>query len=223
MMERAELRSRYVAWQKRSCAARKAAKEALAAGSVPEGLADEMEELRHEEEALLEAALPYARERLCATRDLQGRCEVLASDFGKIGEAPLPDEVRAFAAERLGEEQELPEPELPPGFEPEETDGGWTLAGTKLSGTPFTSVGDAASIFLFTDEGAVYLLEHNLSWQLAPKPVAEEVFACRLAKESASSCLAVDADGRLLRISYARLETAEALLKEPLFGGPHYG
>lgn len=223
MMEEAELRSRYGMWQRRSSAARRAVQEALASGSMPEGLAAELARLEAEEMELLEAALPFARERLCAVRDPGGRCEVLAPDIEKIAEAPLPDEVRSFAAEHLGEDRGLPEPELPPGFELEDTDGGWTLAGMKLVGTPFTSVGDTASIFLFTDEGAVYLLEHDLSWQPAPEPLAEEVFVSRLAKESASSCLAVDVDGRLLRISYARLETAEALLKEPLFGGPRHG
>ena len=83
---------------------------------------------------------------------------------------------------------------------------------------PFCSAGNDETTFLFTDEGACYLLEHNLSWQVAPVPLATEAFVTRLAWESTSSCLLVDVDQRLCRISYNRLDTPEKLLREEIYG-----
>jgi hypothetical protein len=214
----ASLRERVASWLARSCAARRDVRSALASGTIPQELTARLEALHSEEEALLVEALPYARERLLPTRDLKGRVEVLLADVSKLGESGLPDAVVSLAREQLSEQDELPEPELPEGLELDADADGWELAGQRLVGMPFCSAGDAETIFLFTDEGACYLLEHNLSWQVAPAPLATEAFVTRLARESSSSCLFVDVDQRLYRVSYNRLDTPEKLLREEIYG-----
>ena len=211
-METGPLSQRVAAWRKEQAQIQPQVQRALAEGTFAEDLAKRLEGLRAEGQALLVEALPYARERLLPSRDLHGTVTVLAPDIAKIGEAALPEEVRDLA-----ERRELPEPVLPDGMEPDLGDEGWHIGTARLKGMPYTSVGGEETVFLFTDEGACYLLEHNLSWQMASEPLSEEAFVTRVVLESPASCLFVDVDGRLCRLSYVRLETAQQLMQEPLY------
>ena len=212
------LRKRVASWRARSRAARRDVRSALASGNIPRELTARLGALRSEEDTLLAEALPYARERLLPTWDPGGRLEVLLADVSKLGESGLPDAVVSLAREQLADDAELAEPVLSEDLELETDDDGWELAGVRLVGTPLCSAGNDETTFLFTDEGACYLLEHNLSWQVAPVPLATEAFVTRLAWESPSSCLFVDVDQRLCRISYNRLDTPEKLLREEIYG-----
>lgn len=216
-MEERTLQARIASWRKEQAEVQLQVQRALAEGTIGKDMAKRLAGLKAEGEALLEEALPYARERLIGSRDLHGTVTVLAPDIAKIGEASLPEEVRNLAERELVQDKELPEPLLPEGLEPDLDDEGWHIGTARLKGMPYTSVGGDQTIFLFTDEGACHLLEHNLSWQMAPEPLSEEAFVTRAALESPASCLFVDVDGRLCRLSYARLESPQQLMQEPLY------
>ncbi len=214
-MEGTELKERARAFKARVQALQPKIAQALAEGSTPAALAHELEELEEEEHALLVEALPYARERLIKCRPMGGKREVLCGDVSKISESGLPDFVIALVEEHLGEDAELEMPELP--AKVEETDEGQKIQGVVLKGSLWCTTTDGVTAFAFTDEGAAYLLERNLTWQMAPVPLVEDAFPTRLVQESHSSVLFVDVDGALERLSYSRLETADQLLREPLY------
>lgn len=214
-MAEADLAARACAFREKVRSCRPSIEAALREGAVSLELLAELSSLEAEEKALLEEALPSAREKLIATRDMGGRREVLLKDATKISESGLPDEVKALVAEHLGEDAELAEPELP--LEPEETGEGIAVQGVVLKGNLWCTVSDGTVCFAITDEGAAYLLERNLTWKIAPEPLAEECFPARIVQESPASCLFVDVDGALERLSYNRLDTAEALLREQLY------
>jgi hypothetical protein len=214
-VEGIELKERAHAFKARVQALQPKIAQALAEGSTPSALARELEELEEEERSLLVEALPYARERLIKTRPMGGRRQVLCSDVSKISESGLPDSVIALVEEHLGEDAELEMPELP--AKVEETDEGQKIQGVVLKGSLWCTTTDGVTAFAFTDEGAAYLLERNLTWQMAPVPLVEDAFPTRLCQESHSSVLFVDVDGALERLSYSRLETESQLLREPLY------
>lgn len=214
-MAEAGLAARARAFKEKVRSYRSAIEAVLQEGTASPELLAELSALEEEEKSLLTEALPYARERLIATRDMGGRREVLLKDVTKLSESGLPDSVVALVSEHLGEDAELEEPELP--IEPEETDEGIKVQGVTLKGNLWYTVTDGTVCFAFTDEGVAYLLERNLTWKMAPEPLAEACYPAKIVLESPSSCLFVDVDGALERLSYRRLDTAEALLGEQLY------
>lgn len=214
-MSPSDLAGRSRALKRRLRDARQATESALAEGTATPALLGRLRSLEQEERTLLEAALPYARERLIASRQMGGRREVLCADASKAAESGLPDAVVTLVTERLGEDAELDEPDLP--VPVEQADDGLRVQGVHLKGSLWCAVSDGTVCFAFTDEGAAYLLERNLTWRIAPEPLALECFPTRIVQESSSSCLFVDVDGALERLSYTRLDTVEALLGEQLY------
>ena len=73
--------------------------------------------------------------------------------------------------------------------------------------------------FVFTDEGSVYLQENNLgTWTCRPAPLFTDVLCDNGILESDASCLIRDLDGGVQRLSYARIDTVEKLMKVKLYG-----
>lgn len=91
---------------------------------------------------------------------------------------------------------------------------------TLYNGSPYLTVRNDQTCFLFLEDGEVILFENNNGWQCRRKPILENCFAENAVMESDHSCLVLNLDHGIDRISYARIETADDLYNLPLFTEP---
>lgn len=123
-----------------------------------------------------------------------------------ISEAPLPKEEKQLM-HRLTAMDPPDLPEIPEcGFEE-----------SSFQAAAYLSVRNEETCFLFLDNGDVILFENNGGWQYRKTPLLSNCFAENAIMESDHSCLVLNLDHGIDRITYHRIETREDLYELPLF------
>ena len=84
--------------------------------------------------------------------------------------------------------------------------------------SPYLAAGTGDFCFLFDEEGSVFLAEDNGGWMVRRGPLFTGILAENAIPESGRSVLVLDADHRVLRLSYARLETPAEAERVSLYG-----
>lgn len=180
--------------------------QAIRTGVIPEGLPSAISALQDEEEQLLTAALPAERRRFLQTRDPGAEVTNLVKDAGDLSETSLTEEEKALCQKLL--QLDPPEEPMIPSVCFDET---------AYSGSAYITAASTNTCFLFLDDGTVILFENNNGWEYRKKPILDHVFPENAIIESDHSCLILNLDHGIDRISYHRLETAEDLYQLPLF------
>ena len=174
-------------------------------GMMDSSFAEQLDTLQKEERNMLEEALPQYRQKALMTKDLCAAKEVVVKDLSHLKECDLDSSVYALC-EKL-KDTELEDIVDPPAEIPGH------------NGNVIMTLQNRKVCFVFTDEGSVYLQENNLgTWTCRPAPLFTDVLCDNGILESDSSCLIRDLDGGVQRLSYARIDTVEKLMKVKLYG-----
>lgn len=194
--------------------ARAAFTKQLQDGLLSEDLLRRIDALQAREYQLLNAALPLARSRVLQTRDPGARLEPLVPKAAALREASLTPAERALC-EQLLRLDPPGEPILPA---PVQGTGGAAASPADRSPqpAPYLSVRNAQTCFLFREDGSVLLLENNDGWECRRQPILQGCFAENALLESDSSCLLLNLDHGIDRLSYQRIAAAVDLSRLPL-------
>lgn len=192
-------------------------------GVIPAEFQQRLHSLTDQEQNLLTAALPFVRSRLLPVRDPEATLEALIPKGASIDEETLSPETKALCHQLISKEppQEL---DIPSPADDRSSSGimhsdaGTVSLGiSEDPGAPYMSIRNGHTCFLFLDDGAVVLLENNDGWECRRKPLVHECFAENAIMESDHSCLILNLDHGIDRLSYQRLETAEDLYDLSLY------
>ena len=212
------LTERILTFQKDTAALRAAYEKALSTGIFPQALLDEEARLSREGEALLARSLPAIRRRFLDREDIGAKAEVLLTpgedDSAATGiskerllEADLSKDERALVQSLL--DGTAPEDELPEKLEA-------LCADRELA--VFLAPGSDCVRFLFTEEGEVYLAEEYGGWEIRKKPLFTGLLAQAGVSEGDARILVLDGDGRVVRLSYDRIDTPQKAERLNLYG-----
>ncbi|MGN1024264.1 MAG: hypothetical protein ACI4OJ_12240 [Lachnospiraceae bacterium] len=213
-----DLTDRICAFQKDTETLRASYERALSTGIFPASLVDEQARLSKEGEALLTFSLPAIRKRFLDRKDIDAKAEVLLTpgedDSASTGiskerllEADLSEKERALVQTLL--DGEAPEEELPEELEALCADRDLPV---------YLAPGTDCVRFLFTEEGDVYLAEENSGWMIRQAPLFTGLLAQAALAEGDARILVLDGDGRVVRLSYDRIDIPEKAMRLNLYG-----
>lgn len=181
-------------------------KAAMKRGEDLSTLVSQVKQLQQVQESLLKQSLPDFRRKLLNSRDPAVALTFLtaAKDLGesdlKEGEKEL---CRALLSAEPPDEPQIPEDSQ--------------FCFDDYDGMPYLSLFHTHTGFLFLDDGSVILFENNHGWHYRKKPILTDCFAQNAVWETGSSCLILDLDSGIDRLSYRQIATADDLLALPLF------
>ena len=179
-------------------------------GIIPQELKNEIQELRDQEQTLLNQALPHYRKMHLNDPDCDIHADIMkvaeSLDPGRLQEDDLTERERKLCgklkSESAGEkEPDIPDTQKPGLFDPD-----------RYEETFWLCARNEETAFLFGDGGSVLLFEKNCgTWQCREKPILTDCLVQNAVMESSSSCLAVNLDGGVDRIRYQRMENEKQL------------
>lgn len=217
--------------------------EGIESGKIPEELPGEVEALRREEEELLNAAVTIFRRKALNTKKIRAERMPLVKDISHLGEADLPEETAALSQKLVKSLEEGDSdaglfasvlPDIPKnlviggltvsggtadaGDTDEEDSGIIGIFGERFGCMPVLCARNEKAGFLFGDDGSLRLMENDGGFMLREDPVLTDCFAENAVMETDHSCLIVNLDHGIDRISYPRIESGYDLLQVPLYG-----
>lgn len=194
-------------------AVRKELDASLLSGTFPDSLRKRIAFLKEEEMRLMDRAAVFYRRETLNRRRISARLTPLVKDIRHADETDLPPLSKDAAAKLArdmdeGGAEDFGNPAVPGGLatDPERYGCMFILC----------AAGDA-SAFLFGDDGTVRLMENNGGWQIREEPVLTDCFAEDAVMETDSSCLILNLDHGVDRLSYPRITDGKDLFEVPLY------
>ncbi len=190
----------------RVAALRQAWNASLVCGKEDPVFQQKLEALQKEETEQLQKALPAFRKKLLNTRRLKTERRILVRSRKELAETDLTERERSFCQKIY--EEELEETEIP------EAD---NFQEEKYECTFYACLRNDKTAFVFGDNGILLLFEYDEGkWACRTQPLMNDIFLENGRMESDHSCLLLNLDGQIERLSYDRLETIEDLRKVSL-------